>query len=153
MPLPDFFEAKYAALFTRLSSAVGAGVYCTRQNLTSDDLTASAKQPALELRVTGMVPENEQGEDTIWTLSADVWLYARNTLKDGKSDTELLGYAAAIVKGLKLQPGESGEEQTTLGGKVFRAWVSGPVEIMQGQVSDQAACVVPIEMHVSEESL
>jgi hypothetical protein len=151
MSPPDFFESKYAALFDRLADKVG--IYSTRKNLTSDDLTATAKQPALELRVTGMAPENEEGCDTVWTLSADVWLYARNTLKDGTSDTELLGYAGAILKALKLQPGESGEEQTTLGGKVLRAWIGGPIELMQGQVSDQAAAVVPVEMLVSEESL
>lgn len=150
--LPDFFEAKYAALFERLQRAVGPSVFCTRRALTFDGL--AGRQPALELRVTGMSPEHEDiGLPVIWTLGADVWLYAKNMLKDGSSDAELVGYAAAVVQSLQLQVGESGEQFTTLGGQVLRAWVSGTIEFMQGQGSDQAAALVPVEMVATEETL
>lgn len=147
MPAPDF-DAKYEALRARLADSLGITVY--RRDLTSEDL--AGRMPAVSLRVTGMTPENEQGCPSVWTLGALAVVYARNTAKDGSADTVLLGFVADITNALKLQPGElsESEEQTTLGGAVFLAWVSGEVEFMQGESSDQAAALVPIEMVVPE---
>ena len=141
-------EAIYAALLERFRDKVSAS-YFTRRDLTSEELTSSAKQPALVLRVTGYSPENNEGCAPIWTLGAAVILYARNSTKDGTTDAALNDLVGQVEAALELQPGEGGEYQTTLGGLVHRAWISGEVELLQGEVSDQAAAIVPVEMLAS----
>lgn len=143
--MPDF-DAKYEALRSRLEESLGLQVY--RRDLTSDDLTG--KQPAVVLRVLGLSPENEEGCAPVWTLGAQVGLYARNAAKDGQTDALLLDLISQVVGALEIQPGEASDfgQHTTLGGVVARAWVSGEVEFLPGELTDQAVAFVPIELLV-----
>ena len=141
-------ERYYSALLERLRTKVTGLRTVTRRPLTSDQLESATAQPALVLRVAGCAPENEFGMPAIWVLTCWVGLYARNSARDGTADATLNGLVDQIEAALEVQPGEVGDRQTTLGGLVEYAWISGEVEMEPGEHSDQGFALVPIEMRV-----
>lgn len=142
-------EPIFAALFARLVSAVTLAKRWERRELSFDQVT-SGDQPTLIMVAGKQRPQyQQQGLPAKWSMDAEIALYAR--ADEGTTpDTIMLNLIDQVEKALELAAGEApaapGYFQTTLGGKVLRAWISGEVVIEPGVEGNQSIAFFTIEM-------
>lgn len=141
-------ETIYAALFNLLASTTGLKTASRRVKFWGD--VAPADQPALFLVQKSEAAKITTKLPTIWTLHADIVLYANN---GGQGNdflppmTQLNPIIDLIVS--KLLPG-SGLEEQTLGGLVERCRIEGDIATDEGALGDQAIVIIPITILVPQ---
>jgi hypothetical protein len=149
-------EVRYAALFTRLQGFTGLAAIVKRfeRRELSFDQVIAGEQPCLIIVAGRQRPQTQQqGIPTKWLLDAEVAVYARADEPNVVPDTILLNVIDQVELALELAPGEApgapGYFQTTLGGRVLRAWISGDIAIDPGVEGNQSIAYFTIEMLVS----
>lgn len=140
-----------AALLQRLRDEVPLAVDIIPRDLSSEEL-GSARQPCCILRGLGSTPEHEPNEPEIWRHSYGLVAYARNTTKGGETDDLLDDLVDEVRAALAWRAGEGMQALcTTLGGLCRYARIAGEVDYSQGETSDQAAAIVPLEVLVADD--
>ena len=138
------------ALFSRLQASVQGIRHWTMQPEGFDDVKS---KPALVLVTEQHSAQTEAGLPTIWTFEYTARLWTRGTglASEESPDDELDDWLDQIHGALKHQSTEGysdmgpSDAQTTLGGLVQRAWISGPVQF--GTVKGGESFIdVPIEV-------
>ncbi len=141
-------EAAYQALYERLTAKVTDLAHTSRK---WQDYTQVPAQPAMLVVATHHTPETEPRLPTVWKLGAEVIFYVKvDPASTDSPDTALNGWIEQVDAALAIQPGERAPHgpatQTTLGGAVIRAWMSGPTTLFQGLEGGQSVAIVPIDM-------
>lgn len=142
--------AAYTALFTRISTMTGVQKF-SRRVITFDQLSAK-HQPAVFVIAGNCTPEvDSSGEPGVWRLAASIYVIAPHDQTGNGPEVTLLGLVDQIDGLLCLQTTESniqcrGQAQTTLGGAVLKAYVSGSIEVDAGVEGEQGVALVPVEM-------
>ncbi|MFK7088682.1 hypothetical protein AAFM71_07680 [Chromobacterium violaceum] len=137
-------EAIYSALFERLKAIPGLRTTSRRLRHWSD--VDASQQPAMfqaQVRESPIPGDPSRGLPTKWTLSADVYVYAR-TDGDQAPGTVLNPLLDAIEAA--LQPDNPVLRAQTLGGMVEHCWIDGDIETDEGALGDQAVAIVPIRI-------
>jgi len=140
-------EAAYAALYTRLQTLTGVQKF-SRRMLSLDDLSKT-HQPAVMMVPTTCTPEvDASGEPGVWRLAANVYIVTSPDQTTDGGEYTLLGLVDQVDAALDMKNTESGprQDQTTLGGAVLKAYVSGQIEIDAGTESEQGIARIPVEM-------
>lgn len=143
-------EAAYAALYTRVQTLTGVQKF-SRRMLSLDELSKK-HQPAVFMVPTLSTPEiNSSGEPTVWRLAADVYIIAPPDQTGNGAEVTLLGLIDQLDAALDLKTTEAprhfhDQAETTLGGVVLKAYVSGPIEIDAGLEGEQGVARIPVEM-------
>jgi len=142
-------EAIYAALFTRLQTIAGIQKFY-RVDLPPDQIPDSL-QPALILKADTEEPQQRPGTGPVWTLRPTVGILARTKSTDESPDTVLAGFVKLAEEALQRPQTEpqrdaSHEHETTLGGVCRRAWLSGPVQYIQGRGTQEGTVYFWIEI-------
>lgn len=143
-------EAIYKAMYQRLQEKLPEVKFWTRRDTDFDQLGASAI-PAAVFMITDQSADDADGRTPAkWRLGAQLVLYSRT---DGHitPDEVLNDLLDKVEEALELQPGEMNARdfQTTLGGLVYRAGISGTVSFIEGDSSQgglDAVAIIPVEM-------
>lgn len=136
-------EPIYAALFALLASS--AGYVTTSRRLLHWNDVPREQQPSLFMAQRNETAVTERGNPTQWTLSVDVYIYARTDggLAPGPIINPLID---AIEAALVPNPMENAQ---TLGGLVHYCRIEGAIDTDEGTLGDQAVAIVPITIFVS----
>jgi len=137
-------EAIYSGLFNRLKAIPGIRTTSRRLKHWSD--VDASQQPAIFLaqgRETATPGDPARGVPTKWTLSTDIYVYARTDGDQvpGTVMNPLLDAIEAV-----LQPDNAMQRTQSLGGLVERCWIEGDIETDEGTLGDQAVAIVPIRI-------
>lgn len=140
-------EAIYSALFAKVQSIQGL-VTISRKLAHWSDVPPS-QQPALfcvQGNQSAIPGDPARGLPTKWTLSVDVYVYART---DGGQvpGTVMNPILDAIETALK--PDNPMTRTQTLGGLVEHCWIEGDVQTDEGALGDQAVSIVPVRILVT----
>jgi len=133
-------EAIYSALFTKLQGSANY-VTTSRRLLHWNDVQAS-QQPALFMAQRTEVATTDRGIPTRWTMTVDVYVYARTDggLAPGPIINPLLD---AIENALAPNAVENAQ---TLGGLVSWCRIEGAIETDEGTLGDQLVAIIPITL-------
>lgn len=142
-------EAAYAALYTRLKTVTGV-LRFSRRMVTWDKLSKS-EMPAVVVVAESCDRRESNGLDAIWTLHAAVYVVTPPNPSGDGAETALLTIVDRIDAALDIQATESarhyqGQSETTLGDAVYKAWISGEVEIDAGVNGEIALARIPVSM-------
>jgi hypothetical protein len=136
-------ESIYAALFATVSTAAPFVTASRRLRHWSD--VGPAEQPSLFLVQKSETVQRRKGLPPKWTLSVDLFVYARAPDDVTPAATVLNPLIDSIESA--LAPATPSATQT-LGGLVEHAWISGKIETDEGVLGGQAVAIVPIEILV-----
>jgi hypothetical protein len=142
----------YAGLAARLGTVYGVEWFA-RRDLAMEECKGF---PAMLVVPGRMVPERE-AMLTTWRLEAHVGIVVRVTEDpDAYPYERLLPLVDRVREALRWRHGDGVRDlesaPTTLGGLVYRCWISGEVEILGGGPGESyAAARIPIELLVTEE--
>jgi len=136
-------ELVYQTLFATVSGAAGFATASRRLRHWSD--VSAAEQPALFQVQKSESARREAGLPPRWTLSVDLFVYAR-AADDLSPPTAVLNPLLDAIEAA-LAPDPVTDLQT-LGGKVAHCWIAGKVETDEGVLGGQAVAIVPVEILV-----
>jgi hypothetical protein len=137
-------EPIYAALWL-LASNAAAFVTANRRLRHWTDV-APAEQPALFMSEKGgQAVVKALGAPVIWTLSADLFVYAHSS-DPYQAPATILNPLVDALEAALAAPAATGVQQLGLPGMVQHAYIAGRVETDEGVLGDQAVAVVPIRI-------
>ena len=137
-------EAIYGALWALAAAAPGFAVASRRLRHWSD--VGPAEQPALFLSEKGgHAAVAAPGAPVVWTLYADLFVYAHSSDPYAAPATILNPLIDAVEAALAPSLA-TGVQQLGLPDMVRHAWIAGKVETDEGVLGDQAVAVIPIEI-------
>ena len=133
-------EPIYAALFAKV--AASAGFVTTRRRLAHWTDVQALSQPALYMAQTGESARVVRGQDTIWTLDVELYIYVRaqNQEAPGPLLNPLLDAVCTA-----LAPNTPDNVQT-LGGLVQHCWIEGDIKTDEGTLGEQGVAIVPVRI-------
>lgn len=136
-------EAIYAAAFA-LAQGVATFKVSSRR-FRHWGTMAATDQPALFMTQGREVPQQSRGKPAVWTMHADLWVYANAGNDESVIVSSLLNPIIDAIEAafVPASAGVSGNAQT-LGGLVSHCWIDGEVEYFEGVLGDQAVVIVPI---------
>ena len=137
-------EPIYAALWALVS---GAGDFATasRRLRHWSDL-GPAEQPAIFMSEKGGVARVKAlGAPVVWTLYADIWVYAFSADPYAAPATILNPLLDAVEAALAPVPA-TGIQDLGLPAMVQHAYISGKIETDEGVLGDQAIATIPVEI-------
>jgi hypothetical protein len=143
-------EQVVAALDARLRANVTGIKKFSRAYVDPASLQAE-DQPALLLLADNYVTRIERGRPAVWTLNMAVIIYVRAKEADESPETQLNDLIDQVETALQRQASEaitdmSNPYSTTLGGLCSRCQVTGPIDLIPGEVGGQAAAMIPVEV-------
>jgi len=137
-------EPIYAALFALASGAAGFVTAERRLRHWSD--VAAAEQPALfQSQAREVATVRRLGAPTVWTLHAELYLYAHSSDPYRAPAIVLNPLLDAVVAALAPDPA-TGLQDLGLPAMVRHAFVSGRIDTGEGTLGDQAIAIVPVEI-------
>ena len=137
-------EPIYAALFALVAGAANF-VTADRRLRHWSELTP-AEQPALFLHQkaeTAAVPA--LGAPTVWTLTADIYVYAHES-DPYVSPAMVLNPLIDAVEAARAPPPTTGLQTLALPAMVQHASIVGKVTINEGVMRDQIVAIIPVEI-------
>ena len=137
-------EAIYAALWSLAAEAANFATASRRLRHWSD--VGPAEQPALFMSEKGGIAKIKAlGAPVVWTLYADLYLYAHSSDPYLPPATILNPLLDAIEAALVPAP-ISGIQDLGLPAMVQHAYISGRIETDEGLLGDQAIAIIPVEI-------
>lgn len=137
-------EAVYAALFDLASGSAGFAAVSRRLRLPTD--VSPAEQPFLCMSEKGGDAKVKAlGAPTVWTLHADLYLYAHSSDPYLAPAMVLNPLIDALELALAPSP-VTGIQTLGLPQIVQHAYIAGKIETDEGILGDQAAAVIPVEI-------
>lgn len=141
-------EQTYGALFAFFAAltAGGAPAFKTStRKLRHWDSCPAEDSPALYMRQVTETAVRTRGLPTKWTLSIELWLYARTNAQNDDSviPSQVLNPLLDAVEAA-LQPDDLANNAVTLNGLVSHAAIEGPIQVYEGDMGDEAVAIVPI---------
>jgi hypothetical protein len=137
-------EPIYAALWL-LASSAAAFVTANRRLRHWTDV-APAEQPALFMSEKGgQAVVKALGAPVIWTLSADLFVYAHSS-DPYQAPAIILNPLVDALEAALAAPAATGVQQLGLPSMIQHAYIAGRVETDEGILGDQAVAVVPIRI-------
>jgi hypothetical protein len=105
-----------------------------------------AEQPAIFMAEKGSEAKSKaRGTPQVWTLHADLYLYAHSS-DPYRAPGEILNPLLDAVEAA-LQPSPAtGIQDLGLPGLVTHAYIAGKIETDEGVLGDQAIAIVPVEI-------
>ena len=144
------FESVYGALFALASAAAGFETASRRLRHWSD--VAFAEQPALFMSEKGAEARIKAvGAPAVWTLSADLWIYAYSGDPSVSPATLLNPLMSALTTAFAPVP--PGLQRLGLPQIVQHAYIAGKIETDEGVLGDQAVAIMPVEVLCLESAL
>ncbi len=131
-------EDAYGALFTLLQTVP---VKTRGRRLELLEEMDAPQLPALFMTVGNQNIRDVEGAGPIRTLTAHVFVYARNSDRHTPAGIQLNGLLDAIEAALAPTWGAQ-----TLGGEVQHAWIEGEIEVFELPQGEKAAAIVPIKI-------
>jgi hypothetical protein len=142
-------EAIYAALWALAAEAgpsTGSGFTTASRRLRHWSDVGPAEQPALFMSEKGGIAQVKAlGAPVVWTLHADLYLYAHSSDPYLPPASILNPLLDALEAALAPAP-MTGKQDLGLPGMVQHAYISGRIETDEGILGDQAIAIVPIEI-------
>lgn len=136
-------EPIFAALAARLGTLPGVVTFSRRLRHWND--VAAVEQPAVFLAQGAQNATTDTGLPTIWTLSADLYVYVRT---DGGQDPGPILNQVLDAIDAALAPDNDVAGRQTLGGLVHYCRIEGAIETDEGTLGDQAVAIIPISILV-----
>jgi hypothetical protein len=137
-------EPIYAALFARAAGA--AGFVTADRRLRHWNGVSPAEQPALFMtQKTETAAVKTLGAPTVWTLSAELYLYVHSSDPYAAPATLLNPLIDAVAAALAPSP-TTGIQDLGLPDMVGHAYIAGKLESDEGVLGDQAVAIIPIEI-------
>jgi hypothetical protein len=137
-------EPIYRALW-ELAAASGAFATASRRLKHWSDVSP-AEQPALFMSEKGsMAKVKALGTPVVWSLYADLYVYAHSSDPYCAPATILNPLLDAVEAALSPVPA-TGIQDLGLPGQVQHAYIAGKVETDEGTLGDQAIAIVPVEI-------
>ena len=137
-------ETIYAALWSLASSAARFASANRRLRHWSD--VSPAEQPALFMAEKGGEGRAKAlGAPVVWTLRADLYIYAHST-NPYIAPAEILNSLIDAVEAALAPAPTTGIQNLGLPAQVQHAYLAGKVETDEGVLGDQAVAVVPVEI-------
>lgn len=139
-------EPAYAALFALLEASADFATASRRLRHWSD--VSPPDQPALFSVQGNPTVATQPGLDPVWTLRADLYVYANTQGADGVAPGQLMNpLLQAITEA--LAPDNVMTNKCTLGGLVEHCWIEGQIETDEGALGDQGVLIIPVAMLVT----
>lgn len=137
-------EPIYAALFALAAEAAGFVTAERRLRHWSD--VAPAEQPALFLsQKSENAAVQALGAPTVWTLSADLYVYAHSS-DPYRAPAMVLNPLIDAVEAALLPDPVTGMQTLGLPAMVQHAYLAGKIVTDEGVLGDQAVAIVPVEI-------
>jgi hypothetical protein len=136
-------EPIYAALFATVSGAASFVTSSRRLRHWSD--VGPAEQPSLFVVQKSETVQRRKGLPPKWTLSVDLFVYARAP-DDLTPATTVLNPLIDSIESVLAAAAPTATQ--TLGGLVEHAWISGKIETDEGVLDGQAVAIIPVEILV-----
>jgi hypothetical protein len=137
-------EPIYAALFDLVSGAAGFATIERRLRHWSD--VAPAEQPALYMAQKSEIGSIKAlGAPTVWTLSADLYLYVHSS-DPYSPPASVLNPLVDAVEAALAPPAVTGLQDLGLPSMVQHAYIAGRIETDEGVLGDQAVAIIPVEI-------
>ena len=137
-------EPIYAALFQLAANAAGFATVDRRLRHWSD--VGPAEQPALFMSEKGSHAQIKAlGAPVVWTLSAELFVYAHSADPYLSPASILNPLLDAIEAALAPAPA-TGIQDLGLPAMVQHAYISGRIRTDEGVLGDQAIAIVPVEI-------
>lgn len=146
-------ETIYAAIFQFFSGLTQGGspafFTATRKAATWDNVQPETMPALLQMQVRETA-QYRKGLPTIWTCDIDLYLYVHTGgLNDPDvTPSQLLNPLLDLIEA-SIVIDDPNNYACTLGGLVSHCAISGPIEITEGTLGDQAVAVVPIQFLTS----
>jgi len=145
-------ENIYAALFAYWSGLTIGGSpafkTATRKLKVWEDVPKEDQPALLQLQKTETV-RKQKGLPAKWTFTIDLYLYVNTEANNDPSivPSQLLNpLMDAIEAALAID--DIMNDACTLGGLVSHCYIDGAVNIFEGNLGDQAVCIVPLTVIV-----
>lgn len=135
-------ESIYAALFAKLAGSASYTTASRRLRHWND--VPTEQQPALFMAQRNEVAKTVRGLPTEWTLTVDVYVYART---DGGLDPGPI--INPLVDAIEAALAPTIEQVQTLGGLVHWCRIEGAIETDEGTLGDQLVAIIPVSIYVS----
>jgi hypothetical protein len=137
-------EPIYAALWALASGSASFALAERRLKHWSD--MGPAEQPALFMSEKGSTARVKAlGVPVVWTLYADLYLYAHSSDPYRAPAMILNPLLDAVEAALAPMP-TTGIQDLGLPGMVQHAYIAGRIETDEGTLGDQAIAIVPVEI-------
>jgi hypothetical protein len=137
-------EPIYAALWSLASAAAPFATVERRLRHWAD--VSPAEQPALFMSEKGSIAKVKAlGAPVVWTLFADLYLYAHSSDPYRAPAVILNPLLDALEAALAPAPA-TGIQDLGLPALVQHAYIAGKVETDEGSLGDQAIAIVPVEI-------
>jgi hypothetical protein len=137
-------EPIYAALWL-LASNAASFVTANRRLRHWTDVTP-VEQPALFMSEKGgQAAVKALGAPVIWTLSADLFVYAHSS-DPYQAPATILNPLVDALEAALAAPAATGVQQLGLPSMIQHAYIAGRIETDEGVLGDQAVAVVPIRI-------
>jgi hypothetical protein len=137
-------EAIYSALWTLASGSSSFATANRRLRHWTD--VAPAEQPALFMNEKGSLAVIKAlGTPIVWTLYADLYIYAHSSNPYAAPATLLNPLIDALDRAL-APPSATGIQNLGLSEMVQHVYIAGKVETDEGVLGDQAIAIVPVEI-------
>jgi hypothetical protein len=140
------------ALYERLREKV-EGVKTWGRRFEPQRLAAEQQPAALVIGTGKQSVDADPLRPPVWTIEYEVRLYVRNPGGDREDDPDdaLNDLVDSVETALRAQPGEQARGYwTNLGGVCERAFISGDVEIADGEQAGQGVAAIPISVKVPQ---
>lgn len=142
-------EAAFAALYTRIKTVTGVKKF-SRRMVTWDKLS-KGEMPAVVVVAEACDRSESNGLPPMWTLRATIYVVTPPNPSGDGAETALLTVVDAIDAALDRRATEQaphyvGQSETTLVGAVFKAWISGEIEIDAGLNDEVGIARIPVSM-------
>lgn len=145
-------EPIYAAIFAFWSALTIGGSpafkLATRKLKTWEDVSAEDQPALLQLqrRETVTKPKTLPAK---WKFSIDLYLYVHTGAQQDSNvvPSQLLNPLMDAVEAA-LEIDDKSNDACTLGGLVSHCFIDGAVEIFEGNLGDQAVCIIPLTVVV-----
>jgi hypothetical protein len=137
-------EAVYAALWSLAAGAAEFATASRRLRHWSD--VSPAEQPALFMSEKGSVAKLKAlGAPVIWTLYADLYLYAHSS-DPYRAPAAVLNPLVDAVEAALAPVAATGIQDLGMPAVVQHAYIAGKIETDEGTLGDQAIAIVPVEI-------
>jgi hypothetical protein len=137
-------EPVYAALWSLASAAVPFATAERRLRHWAD--VSPAEQPALFMSEKGSIAKVKAlGAPVVWTLFADLYLYAHSS-DPYRAPAVILNPLLDAVEAALAPAPATGIQDLGLPALVQHAYIAGKIETDEGTLGDQAIAIVPVEI-------
>jgi len=145
-------ESIYAAIFTFWSNLTVGGSPAFKsatRKLKIWENVEPEDQPALLQLQRRETVTRPKGLPARWTLTVDLYLYVHTGANNDPSvvPSQLLNPLMDAVEAAMIVD-DVGNNAVTLGGLVSHCFIDGAVEIFEGNLGDQAVCIIPLTVVV-----